>query len=141
MNIVKKVRHYQAYFASDDIQIQLVADFFRENSQLELIAHLTKLKTTFDDLDLTDKKRLIIDEKQTDSSWLVVSRSGFDQYQSKLKDEIEQFKQELRILQKRLEAPGYVEGAPADLVEQTRDQIKDKQSLIEKLEKSQSELQ
>ena len=141
VDVVKRIRHYRAYLTDKDATIQLVADTWRDNFQLELIEHLAKLPVTFDEVDLDGRKKLIIDEGQTDSGWLIVSQDSFNNYQSKLEKQIADLEQQLHLLQNRIQAKDYVNKAPVHLVNQTRTQIDDNQKMIKDLQTIRSELQ
>ena len=141
IRVVKKIRHYQAYLETDDLRIQLVADFYRDNFLAEMIEHFTKIPTTFDNLDLSNKKKLIIDQAQTDSGWLIVNQSQFERYKLKLREEIDGLQSQLRLLKKRLESSDYIAKAPAHLVEETKTQADGKRKLIDELEKIESSLE
>ena len=56
-----------------------------------------------------------------------------NKHKQNLEDRILKLGQEINTLNTRLDNPRYVEKAPKELVEETRDQLATKQSMLEKM--------
>lgn len=59
-------------------------------------------------------------------SWLVLTEEEVAEYKDKLSQQLEKLKNEIYALEKRLSNKGYVDKAPANLVQETRDSLADK---------------
>ena len=64
------------------------------------------------------------------------SAGGAEEEKSRLRKQIEDLDQSIAVLEKRLSNPGYVEKAPAHLVEQTRAELESKRSERETVKQS-----
>ncbi len=68
-------------------------------------------------------------------AWLEIDEETLYEHQSNLEKRLAKTRQEVASLAARLDNPSYVDKAPEHLVEETRQQLADKQSLIERLER------
>lgn len=59
-------------------------------------------------------------------SWLVLTDEEVAEYKDKLSQQLEKLKNEIYALEKRLSNKGYIDKAPANLVQETRDSLADK---------------
>ena len=96
----------------------------------ELIAWLTRLKEVVQ-ADQPKGLRLAASNRE---AWLDVDEETLYEHQTNLERRLAAARDERFTLSKRLENPRYVHQAPEHLVEETRQQLKDKEALIERLE-------
>jgi len=96
----------------------------------ELIAWLARLGSVRQ-TEQPSGLRLAVSNRE---SWLDVDQDTLYEHQTKLEKRLEEVRAQEMNLAKRLENPKYVHQAPEHLVEETRQQLKDKQALIERLE-------
>jgi valyl-tRNA synthetase len=68
-------------------------------------------------------------------AWLKIDEKTLYEHQTNLEKRLGEARQTLANLSGRLENPRYVEKAPEHLVEETREQVAEKQALIERLER------
>lgn len=72
--------------------------------------------------------------------WLELTSGEIAEYKHNLTAKLEQIKNEVYALEKRLNNPGYVEKAPETLVTETKRQLSDKQNLASQLSNQLSEI-
>lgn len=105
-------------------QDSLVAD------NAELIRHLAKLKS----VEFTDQARGLRLANSGREAWLDIDAKTLEEHESNLEVRLAEARQYVQTLEGRLGNETYVAKAPAHLVEQTRDELKNTQALIQRLQ-------
>ena len=95
----------------------------------KLIKELARLQ----DVQLTDTPRGLRLANSGREAWLDISAETLYEHQSNLEKRIVEVRQQIEALEKRLGNETYINKAPADLVEESRGQLAQKQSLAERL--------
>lgn len=118
-----KVRNVALYYNNDDF-IKTHADLIKRLSKLAEVKEVEDGQG----IRLTESKR---------NCWLGIDRETAEKYTQELEDK--KLSQEVRIkqLQARLANKSYVDNAPKQLVEETRDQLKSAQDQLEKIKHEQ----
>lgn len=101
------------------------------NDNAELISWLARLEA----VKHTDDPKGLRIASANREAWLELSEETLYEHQSNLEKRLVETKQSAAGLSARLENPSYVEKAPEHLVEETRQQLEEKQALIERLER------
>lgn len=96
----------------------------------ELIAWLARLSSVTH-ADQPKGLRLAVPGRE---AWLELDEKTLYEHQTRLEKRLAETREQEFNLQKRLENPKYVHQAPEHLVEETRQQLREKQALIERLE-------
>jgi valyl-tRNA synthetase len=96
----------------------------------ELIRHLGRLEA----VTLTDQARGLRLAASNREAWLDVSQETLYEHQTNLEVRLSETRQFVEMLERRLANDVYVSKAPPHLVEESRDQLVSKKSLIERLE-------
>lgn len=97
---------------------------------VDLIRHLGRLK----DVTKVDQARGLRLAASGREAWLDVSDATLYEHQSNLEVRLAETRQFIKTLEARLDTESYVANAPANLVEETRQQLKAKQTLAGRLE-------
>lgn len=95
----------------------------------DLIKRITKLPD-ITHIDQPRGLRLAVSGRE---AWLDVPGNILAEHQTNLETRLAATNQEIQLLEQRLGNQGYVERAPAALVEESRQQLTDKQALVERL--------
>jgi valyl-tRNA synthetase len=96
----------------------------------ELIKHLIRLK----DIQETDQARGLRLAASNREAWLDISEETLYEHQTNLEVRLSETRQFINTLEARLSNDSYVAKAPAKLVEESREQLASKKTLIERLE-------
>jgi len=96
----------------------------------DLIKRLAKLK----DVTLTDQAKGLRLASTGREAWIAVSAETLAEHQTNLEERLATTHRDIQALEGRLSNASYVEKAPAKLVEETKDQLKEKQALVTRLE-------
>lgn len=105
-------------------QDSLIAD------NAELIRHLAKLKA----VEFTDQARGLRLANSGREAWLDIDAKTLEEHESNLEVRLAEARQYVRTLEGRLSNENYTAKAPAHLVEETRQELKNTQALIERLQ-------
>ncbi|MCB9820303.1 valine--tRNA ligase [Candidatus Nomurabacteria bacterium] len=96
----------------------------------ELITHLGKLKGA-EQSENASGVRLASYSRE---AWLDIDKSTLDEYSSNLEIRLSETHKEIKRLQERLNTPSYLDRAPEHLVEETRQQLAEKEALVGRLQ-------
>ncbi|HEU5122119.1 MAG TPA: valine--tRNA ligase, partial [Candidatus Saccharimonadales bacterium] len=96
----------------------------------ELIRHLARVKEVRE-VDQAHGLRLAASNRE---AWLDVDAETLYEHQTNLEVRLAETRQFVKTLEKRLANEKYTAKAPAHLVEESREQLKEKQALIDRLE-------
>ena len=96
----------------------------------DLIKHLARLK----DIQPTDQARGLRLAASNREAWLDVSEETLYEHQTNLEVRLAETRAFVNTLEARLANDNYIQKAPARLVEESREELKAKQALIERLE-------
>ena len=95
----------------------------------DTIKHLMRLEA----IEHTDQPRGLRLAAANREAWLDIDSETLYQHQENLEMRLDEARQKLAGLKKRLENPTYVEKAPAHLVEETREQLAEQEKIITRL--------
>ena len=131
IEIINNIRsHYQSLPGASSYPIAFCDDQLMYDNQL-LIQHLTKSpcvpKLSAEEI---TGMRLAIPNHNI---YLQIPEEILTEYKENLEDRILKVGQEINTLERRLDNPRYVEKAPKELVEETREALKTKQTQLEKM--------
>ena len=131
IEIISNIRsHYQALPGAERYPIAFHDDPFIYKNQL-LIQHLTKCPCVPQiNLDEIKGLRLAI---QGHNIYLQIPEDIHKKYKANLEDRILKLGREIETLEARLRSPNYVNKAPKELVEETRNSLAEKQDLLNKM--------
>ena len=131
MDIVNNIRsHYQALPGAQKYPIAFHDDPLMYKNQL-LIQHLTKCPCVPPiNLDGIKGLRLAVKDHNI---YLQIPEDIHKKYKANLEDRILKLGREIETLEARLRSPNYVEKAPKELVEETRNTLAEKQDLLGKM--------
>ncbi len=126
--VVSEVRQLTAELNLHDSSLYYQkAPFLENNSELvKKLAKLKNIKTVNDGIGL----QLVQVEYQ---AWLDVDSATIGQYQNQLEAQKAKITTTINSLESRLANKGYVKSAPKAVVDQTKDQLKENQQLLEKI--------
>lgn len=132
--LVSEARYVMSELPGNDRYTMLYMDDALVEDNAALIVRLAKLKG----VEQVDQARGLRLAASGRDAWLDVDAETLYEHQSNLERRLAQAHQDIRSLEGRLSNAGYIEKAPAELVDATRKDLEAKQQLVERL---QNELQ
>lgn len=128
--LVTEVRYVTSELPGNDKYALLYANDNLVASNVELISKLARV-TGIEHVDTPRGMRLAASGRD---AWLDISAEKLYEHQTNLEKRLAATRKEAQILEARLSNEGYVAKAPAELVEESRKVLADKQATIERLE-------
>jgi valyl-tRNA synthetase len=128
-NLIIEARYVTAELPGNERYGMLYQDDSLIADNAELIKRLGKLKEV-SEIDQARGLRLAASGRD---AWLDVSEETLYEHQTNLEVRLAETKQFVNTLEARLASTSYVSKAPAKLVEETRQQLEEKKTLIERL--------
>lgn len=128
--LVTEVRYVTSELPGNDKYALLYANDNLVASNVELISKLARV-TGIEHVDTPRGMRLAASGRD---AWLDISAEKLYEHQTNLEKRLAATRKEAQILEARLSNEGYVAKAPAELVEESRKVLADKQATVERLE-------
>lgn len=128
--LVTEVRYVTSELPGNDKYALLYANDNLVASNVELISKLARV-TGIEHVDTPRGMRLAASGRD---AWLDISAEKLYEHQTNLEKRLAATRKEAEILEARLGNEGYVAKAPAELVEESRKVLADKQATVERLE-------
>jgi len=126
--LVTEIRFVATQFGSKKQTLVFVNDELIEKHR-EDIARLAKLEA-IEQLKEGRGLRLAIAQHE---AWLDMSAEALEEHQTKLEERLAETRAQIKRLEGRLSNKSYVEGAPEAVVQQTRDQLEEQQTIEQRL--------
>ena len=134
--LVGEIRFVTASLPGNKRYGLIYADDQLIDSNTELIKHLARLPQ----IEKTDAPRGVNLAASGRGAWLDVPAKVLSEHKANLEIRIHEARQEIQKLEGRLGNKNYTEKAPAHLVEETRIELNEKKSQVEKLEREMENL-
>lgn len=128
--LVVEARYVMAELPGNERYSMLYQNDSLVEDNAELIRHLARVK----EVTKVDQARGLRLAASGREAWLDVSEDTLYEHQTNLEVRLAETRQFVKNLEGRLANESYVSKAPAHLVEESREQLKQKQALIERLE-------
>lgn len=127
--LVSEARYVMAELPGSDKYTLLYQNDSLVSDNKELIKALAGLK----EVEFSDQPRGLRLATSGREAWLDISAETLYQHQTNLEVRLAEVRQRIKTLEARLSNESYIKKAPPNLVEQTRDELRDSQTLAERL--------
>ena len=128
-SLIGEIRFITSELPGNERYNLLFEDDALVKENLALIKQLTKIKDVFE----TDQPRGLRLANSGRQAWLDLSDKTLNEHQTNLEARLAETHHDIAALEGRLANDGYLQKAPAALVEESRQQLKEKQALVERL--------
>ena len=129
--LVAETRFVAAELPGNDRYTMLYIDDALVADNAPLITHLAKLEK----IEHADQPRGLRLAASGRDAWLDISEDMLYEHQTNLERRLAETRQEIAALEGRLANAGYLEKAPAALVDESRQQLATKQTIVERLQR------
>lgn len=129
-NLVTEARYVMAELPGNERYTLLYMDDALVADNADLIGKLTKAKS----IEHTDQARGLRLAASGRDAWLDLDAETLYEHQTNLEKRLADVRSDVEALQKRLSNENYVAKAPAQLVEESKQQLEEKEALVERLE-------
>jgi len=123
----------EARFVSSELGNEKQTLVFQNDTLLrdnaDMVRHLAKLKAV-SEVEQASGLRLAVPNRE---AWLDISEEQLYEHQTKLESRLADIRNQIQNLEGRLANKGYVDNAPAAVVEETRDQLEENRALESRL--------
>jgi valyl-tRNA synthetase len=127
--LVSEARYVMAELPGSDKYTLLYQNDSLVSDNKELIKALAGLK----EVEFSDQPRGLRLATSGREAWLDISAETLYQHQTNLEVRLAEVRQRIKTLEARLSNESYIKKAPPNLLEQTRDELRDSQTLAERL--------